>query len=90
MEEAWGFTWTAQMGQVASDASDFRGDLTQWLSMQGPPQAQESPTLKATAGTTDAALASIMGTHYGFTKQVALLHLLKHRGWTPLPLSCSE
>ena len=49
MEEAWGFTWTAQMGQVASDASDFQGDLTQWLSMQGPPQAQESPTLKATA-----------------------------------------
>lgn len=68
------------MGQVASDASDFRGDLTQWLSMQGPLQARESPTLKATAGTTGAALASITGTHYGFTRQGALLHLLKHRG----------
>ena len=42
------------MGQVASDASDFQGDLTQWLSMQGPLQAQESPTLKATAGATGA------------------------------------
>ena len=32
---------------------------------------------RTTAGATGAALASIMGTHYGFTKQVALLHLLK-------------
>ena len=45
-EVAWGLIYTVHMGQVARDASGFRGKFSRWLSIQDLLWVKEAPMLR--------------------------------------------